>query len=127
MIPTSTGAAKAVGLVLPHLAGKLGGLAVRVPTPNVSLVDVVFTVKKATDTESVRKALRDAANGEMKGILGYSEEKLVSCDYNSNPLSSTVDAEFTLVMEGNMIKVLAWYDNAMGYSSRCKDLIARIG
>ncbi len=127
MIPTSTGAAKAVGLVLPHLAGKLDGLAVRVPTPNVSLVDVVFTVEKTTDTASVRKVLKDAAMGEMKGILGYSEEPLVSCDYNTNPLSSTVDAEFAMVMQGNMIKVLSWYDNEMGYSSRCKDLIARIG
>ncbi|NOY23593.1 MAG: type I glyceraldehyde-3-phosphate dehydrogenase [Acidobacteria bacterium] len=127
MIPTSTGAAKAVGLVLPHLAGKLDGLAVRVPTPNVSLVDVVFTVEKTTDTASVRKVLKEAAMGELKGILGYSEEPLVSCDYNTNPLSSTVDAEFAMVMEGNMVKVLSWYDNEMGYSSRCKDLIARIG
>ncbi len=127
MIPTSTGAAKAVGLVLPHLAGKLDGLAVRVPTPNVSLVDVVFTVEKTTDTESVRRVLKEAAEGELKGILGYSEEPLVSCDYNSNPLSSTVDAAFTQVIEGEMVKVLAWYDNEMGYSARCKDLIARIG
>jgi len=127
MIPTSTGAAKAVGLVLPHLAGKLDGLAVRVPTPNVSLVDVVFTVGKATDTASVRRVLKEAADGELNGILGYSEDPLVSCDYNTNPLSSTVDAEFTQVIEGNMVKVLSWYDNEMGYSSRCKDLIARIG
>ncbi len=127
MIPTSTGAAKAVGLVLPHLAGKLDGLAVRVPTPNVSLVDVVFTVEKATDTESVRRVLKEAAEGEMKGILDYSEEPLVSCDYNTNPMSSTVDAAFTQAIEGHMVKVLSWYDNEMGYSSRCKDLIARIG
>ncbi len=127
MIPTSTGAAKAVGLVLPHLAGKLDGLAVRVPTPNVSLVDVVFTVEKATDTESVRRVLKEAAEGEMKGILDYSEEPLVSCDYNTNPMSSTVDAQFTQAIEGHMVKVLSWYDNEMGYSSRCKDLIARIG
>lgn len=127
MIPTSTGAAKAVGLVLPHLAGKLDGLAVRVPTPNVSLVDVVFTIEKATDTASVRKVLKEAAEDEMKGILGYSEEPLVSCDYNGNPFSSIVDGAFTQAIEGNMVKVLSWYDNEMGYSSRCKDLIARIG
>ncbi|MCK5879390.1 MAG: type I glyceraldehyde-3-phosphate dehydrogenase [Holophagae bacterium] len=127
MIPTSTGAAKAVGLVMPHLAGKMDGLAVRVPTPNVSLVDVVLAIEKSTDTASVRKVLKEAAEGEMKGILGYSEEPLVSCDYNTNPLSSTVDGAFTSVIEGNMVKVLAWYDNEMGYSCRCKDLIARIG
>lgn len=127
MIPTSTGAARAVGLVLPHLKGKLDGMAVRVPTPNVSVVDVVLNVEKATDTESVRKALKDAAAGPMKGILGFSEEPLVSCDYNSNPLSSIVDADFTQVLDGTMIKVLSWYDNEMGYSSRCKDLISRIG
>ncbi len=127
MIPTSTGAAKAVGLVLPHLKGKLDGLAVRVPTPNVSVVDVVLNVEKSTDTETLRKVLKEAANGPLKGIMGFSEEPLVSCDYNSNPLSSIVDADFTQVIDGTMIKVLSWYDNEMGYSTRCKDLISRFG
>ncbi len=123
MIPTTTGAAKAVGLVLPHLKGKLDGLAVRVPTPNVSLVDVVFDVEKATTTEEVNKVLKEAAEGKLKGILAYSEEELVSVDYNGCQASSTVDASFTKVIEGTLIKVLSWYDNEMGYSTRVKDLI----
>jgi glyceraldehyde 3-phosphate dehydrogenase len=123
MIPTSTGAAKAVGLVLPHLKGKLDGIAVRVPTPNVSLVDVVLEVEKGTTTEEVKKVLKDAANGRLKGIMDYVEEELVSCDYNGNPASSSVDAPFTQVLDGNMIKILTWYDNEMGYSTRVKDLI----
>jgi len=123
MIPTSTGAAKAVGLVLPHLKGKLDGIAVRVPTPNVSLVDVVLEVEKSTTKEEVKKVLKEAANGELKGIMDYVEEELVSCDYNGNPASSSVDAPFIQVMEGNMIKILTWYDNEMGYSTRVKDLI----
>ncbi len=123
MIPTSTGAAKAVGLVLPHLKGKLDGIAVRVPTPNVSLVDVVLEVEKGTTTEEVKKVLKEAANGKLKGIMDYVEEELVSCDYNGNPASSSVDAPFTQVLDGNMIKILTWYDNEMGYSTRVKDLI----
>ena len=123
MIPTTTGAAKAVGLVLPHLKGKLDGLAVRVPTPNVSLVDVVFDVEKDTTTEEVNKALKEAAEGKLKGILAYSEEELVSVDYNGAQASSTVDSSFTKVIGGNLVKVLSWYDNEMGYSTRVKDLI----
>ncbi len=123
MIPTTTGAAKAVGLVLPHLKGKLDGIAVRVPTPNVSLVDVVFDVEKETSTEEVRKVLKEASQGKLKGILAYSEEELVSIDYNGTQASSTVDASFTKVIDGTMIKVLSWYDNEMGYSTRVKDLI----
>ena len=123
MIPTTTGAAKAVGLVLPHLKGKLDGLAVRVPTPNVSLVDVVFDVEKPTTTEEVNKVLKEAAEGKLKGILAYSEEELVSVDYNGCQASSTVDSSFTKVIDGTLIKVLSWYDNEMGYSTRVKDLI----
>ena len=123
MIPTTTGAAKAVGLVLPHLKGKLDGLAVRVPTPNVSLVDVVFDVEKSTTTEEVNKVLKEAAEGKLKGILAYSEEELVSVDYNGCQASSTVDSSFTKVIDGTLIKVLSWYDNEMGYSTRVKDLI----
>ncbi len=123
MIPTTTGAAKAVGLVLPHLKGKLDGLAVRVPTPNVSLVDVVFDVEKPTTTEEVNKVLKEAAEGKLKGILAYSEEELVSVDYNGTQASSTVDSSFTKVIDGTLIKVLSWYDNEMGYSTRVKDLI----
>ena len=123
MIPTTTGAAKAVGLVLPHLKGKLDGLAVRVPTPNVSLVDVVFDVEKPTTTEEVHRVIKEAANGDLKGILAYSEEELVSVDYNGTQVSSTVDLSFTKVIDGTLIKVLSWYDNEMGYSTRVKDLI----
>ncbi len=123
MIPTTTGAAKAVGLVLPHLKGKLDGLAVRVPTPNVSLVDVVFDVEKQTTTEEVNKVLKEAAEGKLKGILAYSQEELVSVDYNGCKASSTVDSSFTKVIDGTLIKVLSWYDNEMGYSARVKDLI----
>lgn len=123
MIPTSTGAAKAVGLVLPQLKGKLDGIAVRVPTPNVSLVDVVLEVENLTTVEEVKTVLKEAANSSFKGIMDYVEEELVSCDYNGNPASSSVDAPFIQVMDGNMIKILAWYDNEMGYSTRIKDLI----
>lgn len=122
MIPTSTGAAKAVGLVLPHLQGKLDGLAIRVPTPNVSLVDLTCTVKTPTHAKDVNAALQSAADGELKGILGYSEDPLVSCDYNGNLNSSTVDAEYTKVMDGNLVKVISWYDNESGFSNRLIDL-----
>jgi glyceraldehyde 3-phosphate dehydrogenase len=123
MIPTSTGAAKAVALVLPELKGKFDGISVRVPTPNVSLVDVVMEVEKETTTEDVNKALKDAANEELQGILAFSEEPLVSVDFRKNPNSSIVDAEYTKVIGGNLIKVLSWYDNEWGYSCRVRDLV----
>jgi glyceraldehyde 3-phosphate dehydrogenase len=127
MVPTTTGAAKAVGLVLPELAGKLNGLAVRVPTPNVSLVDLVATVEKTGVTVAdVNAALKRASEGALKGILGYSEAPLVSVDFNGCPLSSIVDAPNTYVV-GNMVKVLAWYDNETGYSTRMVDLAAMMG
>ena len=127
MIPTTTGAAKAVALVLPELSGKLNGLAIRVPTPNVSLVDLVATVGKSglTVTE-VNEALKKAAEGPLAGILGYSEKPLVSIDFNGCALSSTVDAPTTYVI-GDLIKVLAWYDNETGYSHRMVDLAAMVG
>jgi glyceraldehyde 3-phosphate dehydrogenase len=123
MIPTSTGAAKAVALVLPELKGKFDGISVRVPTPNVSLVDVVMEVEKETSTDEVNTALKNAANEELQGILAYSEEPLVSVDYRKNPNSSIVDAEYTKVIGGNLVKVLSWYDNEWGYSCRVRDLI----
>jgi glyceraldehyde 3-phosphate dehydrogenase len=123
MIPTSTGAAKAVALVLPELKGKFDGISVRVPTPNVSLVDVVIDVEKETSTEAVNKALKDAANGELKGILAFSEEPLVSADFKGNSHSSIIDAEYTKVIGGRMLKVLSWYDNEWGYSCRVRDLV----
>ncbi len=123
MIPTSTGAAKAVALVLPELKGKFDGIAVRVPTPNVSLIDVVIETEKETTTEDVNAALRAAAEGPLKGILGFETEPLVSSDFRRNPLSSIVDAEYTKVLGGNMVKILSWYDNEWGYSSRVVDLI----
>jgi glyceraldehyde 3-phosphate dehydrogenase len=126
MIPTTTGAAKAVALVLPELKGKLDGMAVRVPVPNVSLVDLVVETEKTTSAEEVNKALKAAADGPLKGILAYSEEPLVSCDFNGNPSSSTVDAAITTVIGGNMVKVLSWYDNEWGYSSRIVDLVKLI-
>ena len=123
MIPTTTGAAKAVGLVLPELKGKLNGLAIRVPTPNVSVVDLVAEVSKEVTVEEVNGALKKAAEGPMKGILQYSEEPLVSIDLNGNNHSAIVDSKLTMVLEGRMVKVLAWYDNEWGYSSRIRDLI----
>lgn len=123
MIPTSTGAAKAVALVLPELKGKFDGISVRVPTPNVSLVDVVMQVERQTTTEEVNKALKDAANGELSGILEFSEAPLVSVDFRKNPNSSIVDAEYTKVIGGNLVKVLSWYDNEWGYSCRVRDLV----
>lgn len=123
MIPTTTGAAKAVGLVLPELKGKLDGMAIRVPTPNVSVVDLVAELSKDADAADINNALKKAAEGPMKGILQYSEEPLVSSDLNGNPHSSIVDATVTKVIEGRMAKVIAWYDNEWGYSSRLRDLI----
>lgn len=123
MIPTTTGAARAVGLVLPHLKGHLDGMAIRVPTPNVSVVDLVADIEKETSTEAVNAALKEAASGPLKGILQFSEEPLVSIDFNGNSHSSIVDASVTKVLEGTMVKVLSWYDNEWGYSSRLKDLM----
>ena len=126
-IPTSTGAAKAVGLVLPALQGKMHGLAIRVPTANVSLVDLVVETERVVTVEEVNAALRKAANGELKGILGFCEEPLVSVDFCGNPLSSIVDGLSTSVVDGTLIKVLSWYDNEWGYSSRIHDLVKFIG
>jgi glyceraldehyde 3-phosphate dehydrogenase len=126
MIPTTTGAAKAVALVLPELQGKLDGLAVRVPTPNVSLIDLVVETEKSTSIEEVNSALQAAANGPLQGILAYCEEPLVSCDFNGNPASSTVDAATTGVIGGTMVKVMSWYDNEWGYSNRVVDLAKRM-
>ena len=123
MIPTSNCAAKAVALVIPELKGKFDGISVRVPTPNVSLVDVVMNVEKETSTQEVNRVLKDAANEELKGILAFSEEPLVSIDFRGNPNSSIVDAENTKVIGGTAIKVLAWYDNEWGYSCRVRDLV----
>lgn len=126
MIPTSTGAAKAVALVIPELKGKFDGISVRVPTPNVSLVDVVMNVEKSTSTEEVNATLKAAASGPLKGILAFSEEPLVSIDFKGNSNSSIVDAENTKVIGGTCIKVLAWYDNEWGYSCRVRDLVKYI-
>ncbi|HXQ74211.1 MAG TPA: type I glyceraldehyde-3-phosphate dehydrogenase [Pyrinomonadaceae bacterium] len=126
MIPTSTGAAKAVALVLPELKGKFDGISVRVPTPNVSLVDVVMDLETETTAEDVNRAFKDAANEELLGILDISEEPLVSIDYKRNPNSSIVDAEYTKVIGGRLLKVLSWYDNEWGYSCRVRDLIKYI-
>jgi glyceraldehyde 3-phosphate dehydrogenase len=123
MIPTSTGAAKAVALVLPELKGKFDGISVRVPTPNVSLVDVVIDLETETTAEDVNRAFKDAANEELRGILQFCEEPLVSVDFRKNPNSSIVDAEYTKVIGGRMLKVLSWYDNEWGYSCRVRDLI----
>ena len=123
MIPTSTGAAKAIDLVVPSLKGKLDGFAMRVPTPNVSVVDLVVFVEKATTKEEVNAALKAASQGPMKGILGYSEEELVSIDFRGDERSSIVDAPQTRVIGGNCVKVLSWYDNEWGYSCRVRDLI----
>jgi glyceraldehyde 3-phosphate dehydrogenase len=123
MIPTTTGAAKAVGLVLPELKGKLDGYAMRVPTPDVSVVDLVAQVEKTTTTEEVNAALKKAAEGPMKGILQFVEEELVSVDFTGNSNSSMIDAGFTKVIDGTLVKVVAWYDNEWGYSCRVRDLI----
>src|SRR5438105_3246569 len=123
MIPTSTGAAKAVALVIPELKGKFDGISVRVPTPNVSLVDVTMNVEKSTSVEEVNQVLKSAANEELKGILAFSEEPLVSIDFRGNSNSSIVDAENTKVIGGTCVKVLSWYDNEWGYSCRVRDLV----
>jgi glyceraldehyde 3-phosphate dehydrogenase len=127
MIPTTTGAAKAVGLVLPHLKGKLDGIAIRVPTVNVSVVDLTAELNTSASVQAVNEAFREAAVGKMRGILDATDEELVSVDFNGNPHSSIVDLPSTAMVEGNMVKVLAWYDNEYGYSSRVRDLIRFIG
>ena len=126
MIPTTTGAATAVGEVLPELKGRLDGFAMRVPTPNVSVVDLNALVDKKTTAEEVNAVLREAANGPLKGILACSDEELVSIDFKGNPNSSIVDAPYTKVMDGDFVKVLSWYDNEWGYSNRCVDLLLKV-
>lgn len=127
MIPTTTGAAKAVGIVLPELKGKIDGLSVRVPTPNVSLVDFTFLSKKNTTVAEVNDALRAAAKGSLKGVLAVEEKELVSVDFNGNPFSSIVDAKTTMVVNGNTVKVLSWYDNECGFSNRMVDMALYMG
>jgi glyceraldehyde 3-phosphate dehydrogenase len=126
MIPTSTGAAKAIGLVLPELKGKMHGLAVRVPTANVSLVDVVFEVEKSTTKEQVNDVLKQAANDQLKHVLGYTDKELVSIDFNGCDKSSFVDGPSTSVMDGTMIKILSWYDNEAGFSHRMLDVAVKM-
>jgi glyceraldehyde 3-phosphate dehydrogenase len=126
MIPTTTGAAKAVGLVLPELKGKFDGISVRVPTPNVSLVDLTFHTEKPTSAQEINQVIREAADGELKGILAYSDEQLVSIDFNHNANSSILDTTFTRSVGPNMHKILSWYDNEWGYSNRILDLIAYV-
>ena len=123
MIPTTTGAAKAVALVLPEIAGRLDGMAIRVPTPNVSLIDLVVEVKKNTSNKEVNDVFKEAAREGLKNILRVEDNPLVSIDYNGDPYSSIIDGLSTKVMKDNMIKVLAWYDNEWGYSNRVKDLL----
>ncbi|WND04012.1 type I glyceraldehyde-3-phosphate dehydrogenase [Temperatibacter marinus] len=130
MIPTSTGAAKAVGLVLPELAGKLDGSAIRVPTPNVSMIDLKFVAKRDVTAEEINSAIKEAAEGNLKGVLGYEEMPCVSIDFNHDPHSSSFDASQTKVMEGNFVRVLSWYDNEWGFSNRMSDtavLMAKLG
>ena len=126
IIPTSTGAATAVGEVLPELKGRLDGFAMRVPTPNVSVVDLNALVDKKTSANEVNAALREAAEGPLQNILAYSEEELVSIDFRKNPHSSIVDAAYTKVMDGDFVKVLSWYDNEWGYANRCVDLLVKV-
>ncbi len=127
MIPTSTGAAKAVGLVLPELNGKLDGVAIRVPTPNVSVVDLTFEAARSTSVEEINDAIRAAANGPLKGILGYTDKKLVSSDFNHDPHSSIFHTDQTKVMEGTMCRILTWYDNEWGFSNRMSDTAVAMG
>jgi glyceraldehyde 3-phosphate dehydrogenase len=124
MIPTTTGAAKAIGLVMPQLKGKLDGYSMRVPTPDVSVVDLVAVLDKPTTTEAVNAALKSASENGLRGILGYTEDPVVSSDMLHNPNSSIVDAQMTKVLDGNLLKIVAWYDNEWGYSCRVVDLIA---
>jgi glyceraldehyde 3-phosphate dehydrogenase len=124
IIPTTTGAAKAIGLVLPELKGKLDGISLRVPTPNVSVVDFTAEIEKSTTKAGINEVMKAAADGKLKGILQYSDEPLVSIDFRGNPHSSILDADYTAVLEGNLVKLLSWYDNEWGYSSRVVDLIS---
>lgn len=127
MIPTSTGAAKAVGLVLPELNGKLDGVAIRVPTPNVSAVDLVFEAARDTTVEEINTAIRAAADGPLKGVLGYTDDKNVSMDFNHDPASSVFHTDQTKVMDGNMVRILSWYDNEWGFSNRMADTAREMG
>ncbi len=127
MIPTSTGAAKAVGLVLPELKGKLDGVAIRVPTPNVSVVDLVFEASRATTVEEVNAAIRAAADGRLKGVLGYTDQPNVSSDFNHDPHSSVFHMDQTKVMDGTMVRILSWYDNEWGFSNRMADTAVAMG
>ncbi|MDB6176974.1 type I glyceraldehyde-3-phosphate dehydrogenase [Paracoccus sp. Z330] len=127
MIPTSTGAAKAVGLVLPELKGRLDGVAIRVPTPNVSVVDLVFEAKRETSVEEINEAIRTAADGKLKGILGYTDEQLVSTDFNHDSHSSVFHMDQTKVMEGKLCRILTWYDNEWGFSNRMSDTAVAMG
>ena len=130
MIPNTTGAAKAIGLVLPELAGKLDGASVRVPTPNVSMVDLKFVAERATTKDAIHAAMKEAASGRLKGVLGYTEEELVSVDFNHNAASSTFDATQTKVIEGTFVRIVSWYDNEWGFSTRMSDvalLLSKLG
>ena len=127
MIPTSTGAAKAVGLVLPELKGKLDGVAIRVPTPNVSVVDLVFEASRSTSVEEINAAIREAAHGRLAGILGYTDQPNVSIDFNHDPHSSIFHMDQTKVMEGSMVRILTWYDNEWGFSNRMADTAVAMG
>ena len=127
MIPTSTGAAKAVGLVLPELKGKLDGSAIRVPTPNVSVVDLKFIPSRSVTKEEVNEAIKAAAEGELKGILDYVTDPLVSIDFNHDPHSSNFAADQTKVLEGNLVRILTWYDNEWGFSNRMSDTAVVMG
>ncbi len=126
MIPTTTGAAKAVSLVLPQLKGRLNGMAIRIPTPAVSVVDIVFELKQETSKEVVKEVFKRASEGDLKGILGFCEEPLVSIDFKQDTRSSIIDALSTMVVEGKMLKVISWYDNEWGYSNRVVDVMKMI-
>ena len=126
IIPTTTGAAKAVGEVMPALKGKIDGISMRVPTPNVSVVDLAALLEKKTTAEEVNAALQSASDGALKGIMQFVTEPLVSIDFRGNPHSSIIDAAYTKVMDGDFVKVMAWYDNEWGYSSRCVDLLKKL-
>ncbi|MDH3792066.1 MAG: erythrose-4-phosphate dehydrogenase, partial [Rhodospirillales bacterium] len=127
MIPTSTGAARAVGLVLPELAGKLDGVALRVPTPNVSLIDLKFDAGRATSAEEINAAIKEAAAGELKGVLEANAQPLVSVDFNHSPASSVFDLDGTQVVDGTLVRVMSWYDNEWGFSNRMSDTAALLG
>ena len=126
IIPTTTGAAKAVGEVLPELKGRLDGISMRVPTPNVSVVDLVATLDKKVTAEEINAVLKSAADGPLKGIMEFVTEPLVSIDFRGNPHSSIIDAAYTKVLDGDFVKVMAWYDNEWGYSNRCVDLLKKL-